>query len=238
MSLPKISYPITVVKIPGTNDKYGFRPMLVREEKILLMAKESAEDTDILSAIKQVVSNCAADQNFEVDKIPLFVLEYIFLKLRGISMGTEVRVSYRDHDDQQIYDFKINLNDVIIKWPENIESKVAITDTAGITLKYPQAALYSDANFLKTVGQGDAFYDLAVKCIDKIYNGDEVFEGKDFKHEDLLEFINLMDMKSFEKVRNYLDNLPSLYYKITYKNALGNEGKIELQTLGDFFTLR
>jgi len=237
MSLPKLQYPTINLTIPSTTQSFSFRPMLVKEEKLLLMAKTSEDPADILSSIKQVVNNCCIDPTFNVDKIPLFALEYLFLNLRGISVGDVVKVSYKDFEDNQIYDFQVNLKNVIVKYPENVESKIAITDKSGVIMVHPSAEIYNDKNFLKSVGE-ESFYRLVVRCIGQVYDAENVYEGKDFKEEDLLEFIELMDIPSFEKVRNFMVNLPSLYYKIEYKNSLGHDRSIELTSLSDFFTLR
>jgi hypothetical protein len=237
MALPKIQYPTTSIKIPPTNKEYSFRPMLVKEEKILLVAKASEDETDILTAIKQVINNCCLDDRFDVDKIPLFALEYVFLKLRSISIGDQVKVSYRDFEDNKLYDFNVILSNVEIRYPENIEPKIQINENAGVIMTYPTANLYSDKEFLATVGEESAFK-LIVKCIDKVYDAETVHEAKEFEEKDLMEFIELLDVQSFTKIRDFMSNIPSLYYKLEYTNENGNVRTIELTSLTDFFTLR
>ena len=124
MALPKIEYPTVNLKIPPENKQYAFRPMLVKEEKLLLMAKTSDDESDILAAIKQVVNNCSLDPTLNIDKLPLFALEYLFIQLRGFSIGDKIDVSYRDLEDNKSYDFQINLNNVEIKYPEAVENKI------------------------------------------------------------------------------------------------------------------
>lgn len=237
MALPKISYPTISLTVPPDNKAYSFRPMLVKEEKLLLMAKISDDKTDMLTSIKQVVNNCSMDPTFDVDKIPLFALEYLFVRLRGFSIGDSIKVSYRDMEDQQVYDFEVDLKKVEIKYPESLDTKIAITDKSGLVMQYPPAYIYDDKIFLKSEGD-ETFYRLVVRCIGQIYDADNVYEGKDFSEDDLLEFLELMDIKSFELVRDFMSNLPSLYYKLEYKNATGADKTIELTTLSDFFTLR
>ena len=237
MALPKIQYPTTSIKVPPTNKEYLFRPMLVKEEKLLLMAKTSEEETDILGAIKQVINNCSLDDKFDVDKIPLFALEYIFLKLRSLSIGDEVKVAYRDNGDDKVYNFVVPLSKVEIKYPENNDSKIAITDKSGIIMSYPSGSLYDDKEFLSTVGEESSFK-LIVKCIDKIYDAENVYEARDFNEGELMEFIELLDVKSFSKIRDFMENIPSLYYKLEYKNEKGSDRTIELKSLSDFFMLR
>ena len=237
MALPKISYPTITIVNPADKKSYQFRPMLVKEEKLLLMAKQSDDQTDILAAVKQVVNNCSLDATFDIDKLPLYALEYFFIRLRGFSVGDEIKVSYRDLEDNKIYDFDVDLKKVEIKYPENVDNKIAITDKSGIVMRYPSASIYSDKVFLNSEGD-ESFYRLIVRCIDQIYDGDAVYEGSEFTEDDILEFIELMDIKTFEKVREFMSNLPTLYYKLDYKNEMGKDKKIELTTLSDFFTLR
>lgn len=237
MQLPKIDYPTISIEVPSTKKTALFRPMLVKEEKLLLMAKISEEETDILTAIKQVVINCCLDTTLDIDKLPLFALEYLFIRLRGFSIGDSIKVSYRDLEDNKSYDFEVDLKKVEIKYPEVNDNKIAITPTSGIVMKYPSSSIYSDKTFLQAEGE-ESFYRLIVRCIDQVYDADNVYEGKDFDEAAILEFIELMDIKSFEKVREFMTNLPSLYYKLEYKNENGSEREIELRSLSDFFTLR
>jgi hypothetical protein len=237
MALPKIDYPTITVQIPPNNKPYMFRPMLVREEKLLLMAKVSEDQTDILSAIKQVVINCSLDPTLDVDKIPLYALEYLFVRLRGFSIGDKIEVSYRDLEDDKSYDFVVDLTKVEVKFPETTDNKIQINDKSGLVMKYPSASIYSDKTFLNAEGE-ETFYRLVVRCIDQIYDAENVYEGKDFEESAMLEFLELMDIPSFEKVRAFMINVPTLYYKLEYKNANGNARTIELKNLSDFFTLR
>ena len=118
MTLPKISYPTYTIKVPSTKKNVKFRPFLVKEEKLLLMAKESENNADILQSIKQIVNNCCLDENFDNEKLTIFDLEYIFIKLRAFSVDNIVKVSYKDEEDGQNYDFEVDLNSVEIDFPE------------------------------------------------------------------------------------------------------------------------
>ena len=148
MSLPKISYPVHTIQIPSTKKNAKFRPFLVKEEKLLLMAKESQNNADILKSIKQIVNNCCLDDNFDDKKITIFDLEYLFIKLRAFSVDNVVKVSYRDEEDNQNYDFEIDLEEVKIDFPEKNDNNIKISDKFGILMKYPSASLYEDTDFL------------------------------------------------------------------------------------------
>lgn len=236
MSLPKFSYPTFSIEIPSTKKKYAFRPFLVKEEKILLMAKASEQESDILVGIKQIVNNCCLEDGFDVDKLTLFDLEYVFIKIRAQSVSDTVSVSYRDNEDNKVYDFDIDLNSIKIIFPENIEDVVKIDENSGIKLKYPEASIYEDKEFLSS--GNDAFFQLIIRCLDKIYEGDEIYDCKNYTHKDLSDYLENLDVKTFEKIRDFMMNQPQLSYKIVYNNSLGNARTIELTSLSDFFTLR
>ena len=236
MSLPKISYPINSIKIPSLNKSFKFRPFLVREEKLLLMAKESDNPSDMLQSIKQIVNNCCMDDKFDVDTLAIFDLEYVFLKLRAMSVDNIVKVSYKDFEDDKLYDFEVDLNKVEVEFPKNLDNKIKVTDKSGILLKYPSASLYDDKDFLNS--DKDYIFELVVRCVDKVYQEDDVFEAKDYTLKEIREFMEDLDIKTFDKIREYLLNLPKLTYTIDYKNSLDHDRKIVLNSLNDFFTLR
>lgn len=236
MSLPKISYPTYTIKVPSTKKNVKFRPFLVKEEKLLLMAKESENNSDILLSIKQIVNNCCLDENFDNEKMTIFDLEYIFIKLRAFSVDNIVKVSYKDEEDGQNYEFEVDLNAVEVEFPEKNENNIKISDTFGILMKYPSASLYEDKDFLNL--DKDYLFELIVRCIDKIYEGDNVFEAKNYTMKDLGDFLENLDSKTFVSVQNFLMNSPKLLHVMKYKNSLGNEKEIRLSSLNDFFTFR
>ena len=215
MSLPKVNYPINTIKIPSTNKAQKFRPFLVREEKILLIAKESENPSDILQAIKQVVNNCAVDK-LEINNLAIFDLEYLFLKLRAMSVDNVVKVSYKDYEDGQIYEFDVDLNKIEVQFPKDVNNKIEITKDSGIILNYPSAQLYDDKEFINS--DKDYIFELVIRCIDKIYQGDNLYEAKDYKASDLREFVENLDIKTFDKIREFLVNLPKMTHTIEYKN--------------------
>ena len=235
MSLPKIDQPIHNIEIPSTKKKHAFRPFLVKEEKLILMAKEGKTESEILSAIKQIVNNCSLDPKMDVNKLALFDLEYIFLRLRSISVDNTVKVSYKDNEDDEIYDFEVNLDDVKVVFPEEADSKIEITDKSGIIMKYPSAALYDDKEFMAL--EKDYMFELILRCIDSIYDGDEVYSAKDYKKKELSDFLENLNIKTFQEMQKFLLTVPHMEYKINYKNKKDHDREIVLTSLNDFFTL-
>jgi hypothetical protein len=236
MSLPKISHPTFEVDIPSLKKKTKMRLMLVKEEKILLMAKESESAADVMNAIKQVVNNCLVDTSIDVDKLALFDIEYLFLKLRSASIDNITNVSYRDNEDGEVYKFDIDLSKVEIKFPENIDDVVVVNDKIKIALKYPNASIFNDKTI---IDDNDEFFQMIVlNSIDKIFEGDNAIKLDNYKREEIDEFMESLPIQSFQKIRDFISNAPKLFYEIKYKNNLNNDRSIILNNLNDFFTLR
>lgn len=235
-NLPKIDHPISKIKIPSLNKESMFRPFLVREEKLLLIARESENNADILTAIKQIINNCCIDKKLDINKLTVFDLEYVFLKLRAISVDNVVKVTYRDNEDSKTYDFSIKLDDVEVIFPEKTDNNIKITNKSGIIMKYPSASLYDDKEFLNL--EKDYMFELIIRCIDSIYYEDQIYQCSDYKKEELVDFLESLDIKTFEKIQNFLINVPKIEYKLSYKNSLGNDREIVLNSLNDFFTWR
>jgi hypothetical protein len=238
MPLPTISYPSHNFVVPSTGVKVKLRPMLVREEKILLMAKEGQDPNEILEAVKNVVGACMVSQSaFDIDKLTIFDIEWLFVKLRAISVSNITQVSYRDYEDDKVYDFAVDLNEVEMVFPEKTDKQIFIEDQGiCIVMKWPEAGLYSDRAFMQVKAE-DILDELVKRCIDKITTKEEVFTSATISIDELTKFCQNLDVKTYEKMRLFVTELPHLHYVITYTNSKGNERKIELRTLPDFFTL-
>jgi len=232
MPLPKIDQPLFDMTIPSTGKKITFRPFLVKEEKILLIAQQSGSDSEIIRAIKQILNNCIQD-DIDLDSFTVFDLEYAFLKLRARSVNNIVKLAYRDTEDDEVYNFELDLDSIEIEMPEKINSKIDITDTVGMTMKYPSASITDKmTNFDNEV---DLMTFFIINCIDTIYDEDSVYVADDFSEEEISEFLDGLDVKTFEKIREFFESVPRLYHKIEYTNKAENLRSIELTSLKDFF---
>jgi hypothetical protein len=234
--LPVIQHPIFNINVPSLKKEYKFRPFLVKEEKLLLMAKESQSETDIFTVIKQIVQNCSLDPKLDVNKLTIFDLEYIFLRLRSVSVDNIVKINFKDFEDSKVYEFDVNIDEISVKFPKKTENTVKINSKTGIIMKYPSASLYGDQDFLNL--EKDHLFELIIRCVDKIYDGEEVYEAKNFSKKDIESFLENLSVKVFEQVQAFLTSTPKLEYVIDYKNSLGNDRKIVLNKLSDFFSLR
>lgn len=233
--LPVIEVPTSKVTIPSTKKQLTLRPFKVKEEKILLVAKTSGQYQDILTAMKQVVQNCIIEK-VDVNKLALFDLEYLFLKLRAMSVNNIVKVSYEDAEDKQIYDFDIDLNKIEVKFPETAIKLININDEYSLSMKYPEASLYSNKDFSSdnAIENLDVFL---LHTVDKLHQGDKVIDLHSVSVEELKEFVNNLPVKAYEQIKEFWNTLPTLFHEIKYTNKAGKEQTITLKTLTDFFTL-
>jgi hypothetical protein len=237
LSLPKISHPIFNLEVPSSKKSLRFRPFTAREEKVLLIAKQSDDETDIMGAIKQVVNNCVVTEGFDVDRLTIFDLEYIFIKIRIMSVSNLAPVSYKDRADDLVYDFQVDLEKVKVIWPSEKPPTISLGENMSMTLKWPTADLYSDAQLLASEGP-EALERLVAQCISKIYAGDQTYDPSTYTTEEVVAFIDDINTKAFDEVRKFFDEMPRLQYIIEYKNSKGDDRKIELSALTDFFQFR
>ncbi len=234
--LPKISHPTFDLQVPSTKAKVSFRPMLVKEEKLLLMAKQSNELHEMLSAVRQVVNNCAVSKNFDIDKLTMFDLEFLFVRLRAASINNVTKLSYRDPDDGKRYDVEADFNKMEIKWPEEkVSNIVSVQDDVSIVLRYPPASCYADAEFASTTPDPDY---MLLKCIEKIMDGDRAFDPATENLEDLKTWIADLPLDANEKINKFWSSMPTLHYDVKWKNSNGKEQVVTLSTFEDFFPLR
>ena len=236
MSLPKLSYPTFEVTVPSSSDKIKFRPFLVKEEKILLIAQTGGDAKEILNAIKQVVNNCIVTEKFDVEKLTTFDLEYIFIKLRSKSVNNVIKLSYRDGEDDEVYDFEVDLDKVEMKMDPEHSNKIKINDEGlGMILKYPRTDMIEKIGKVDT--EIDVFFEVLKYCIEKVYDAENVYDTKEYEAKDIEEFIQSLDVNTFKQIQRFFETTPKLYYEMEYKNKLGKDKKIVLQNLTDFFTL-
>jgi len=235
MALPKLSVPIYELTLPSNNKVIKYRPFLVKEEKLLLMAQSGKDTDEIVNSIKQVINNCIVTENVDIDNFASFDLEYFFLKLRGKSIGTVIELTYRDLEDNKKYKVQVDLDEVEIKTTEGHTNKVEINSTTGMILRYPTV----DTSLLSMddAEQSEAVFNVIANCVESIYDENGVYKTSDYSFEEVLEFVSDLDLKTFEKIQEFLTTMPKLYYEVKYTNSLGKEKVIPLTSLNDFFTL-
>lgn len=234
MSLPKLDKPIFSMMYPSQKREIKFRPFLVKEEKILLIAQQSGIDKDIIQAIKQILKNCVIDDKFNVDDLTTFDLEYMFLKLRSKSVSNVVTLSYEDVEDEKIYDFDVNLDEIELTFTEEHNTKIEINDSIGIIMKWPSVNVVNDTPEEAT--EIEITDHLIRNCIDKVYDADKVYDIKEYTEDEIVEFIDNLDVNTYEKIGKFFESLPKLKHTLKYTNSHGTERVIDLQGIRDFFT--
>jgi len=231
MALPKIKHPTYAVTVPSTKQQINIRPFTVQEEKLLLMAKTSQNIDDIISAIKQIIRNSIIE-SVDVDKMSTFDIEYIFLKLRAKSISEIVELEYKEPESGEVIKFKINLDDIQVKFNPEHKNKFNIHEDIGIVMRYPTL------NELRTVEQSDnqeeAVLDILFKCIEKIYDNETVYN--DFSDQELQDFVNSLPIESMQKIREFFETMPAVEHNVKLKNKEGKILEVTLKGLNNFFT--
>ena len=235
MGLPKIQQPIHEFKIPSLDKPIKFRPFLVSEEKILLMAQQSGDQKDIIRSIQQVVSNCVQDESINVNELTIFDLEFLFLKLRSVSVNNIVEVTYTDGEDGKQYDFNIDLNDVQIQFNEDHTKNVKVNESMTLQLRYPKVEMMDKMSVIET--EVDVFFEVLKYSIENIIAGDQVFKMSDYPVSEQEQFISDLDIKTFKQISAFFNTMPRLKHTIKYTNSMGTERSLTMETLNDFFSL-
>lgn len=234
--IPKVVTPIYEIEQPSTKKKLKFRPYLVKEEKILLMAKQSEpiQINDIFNSIRQVVGACCLEKKFDATKIPTFDLEYIFLQLRAFSVNNVETLVVTDNEDKLKYNLPINFNDIKVKFPENLPAKnIDVGNGLTIVMKYPSSEIYDADNqeLLDKLKKGQIF-ELVLQTIEGVYNNDVVLK---MSKEELEKFMDGLPIPIYVKIKDFLLNMPQVYHRIEYTNSLGHLRYIAFNSITDFF---
>ncbi|MCA6385863.1 MAG: baseplate protein [Cytophagales bacterium] len=231
MKLPKIDSPIFQIKLISIDTPVKFRPFTVKEEKLLLIAEESKEPADILSAIKQVINNCCVS-DIDIDKLPVFDIEYFFLQLRSKSVSNITTLKYKDKKDEIIREFDVNLDEIRPKVDSNHSNIIKITDKITVQFRYPSINMAIRINKM----QSPTNVEYLAECLDKVYEEDEVYEASNFKFEERVDFINSLNSKMFDQIMNtFIKTMPKLSHTIEYQNKEGENRKIVLEGYRSFF---
>jgi len=233
MALPKIATPTYELTVPSSKDTLKYRPFLVKEEKILLLANEANDEKEMMAAVKQIINNCTFE-GINVDGLALFDLEYVFLKIRSKSVGEIVNLKLLCEDDGETYvDVKINLDDVEVDFNKDHTNQIQITDDVCLIMDYPQYEFLSTS----TDGSETAFiFKLIKRCIRSIVEGDTVIERADFTDKELDEFLESLSSQHFKKLQEFFETMPRIRHEVKFKNPkTKKQTKITLEGMQSFF---
>jgi len=236
MALPKLTTPTYELEIPSTDEKIKYRPFLVKEEKILMMALESKSEKDITQAVKDIVSECTFNK-VNIDNMPMFDVEYIFLQVRSKSVGEVSKLKLLCPDDKKTYaDVEVDLNEVKVQVGEDHTNKIDLGNGMGIIMQYPSIDSFKDSG-IRDINASNML-EVISTCILQIYEeeGKKVYNSKDQTSKELTDFIEQLNTKQFKYVQKFFDTMPKLKHEITIKNPkTKKESKIVLSGLNDFF---
>jgi hypothetical protein len=242
--LPKIDVPIYNVKLLSDGKDVKFRPFTVKEEKLFLMANESEDLITIVDTVKQVLNNCVLN-DFDIDSLPLFDIEHLFLNIRARSIGEVVNLKYKcnntvlDEEAKEekkcgnIVQIDINVLEIQPETQKEHSNKIEITEKLGIVMKYPN---FETLKKFKDATEADSIIKMTVDCIDYVYDAEQIYYAKDSNENDLVEFIESMQSKDLEKIKNFFDTMPKVKKDVDFKcNKCGHEEKIEVEGIQSFF---
>ena len=240
MPLPKINTPTYDLTLPSTGKKIKYRPFLVREEKILIMAMESEDMSEITNSIVQILTDCILTENVKVETLSTFDIEYLFLNVRARSVGETVDVNITCPDDEETQvEMTIDIDSIKIQKTRGHKNIIKLDDDLSMKLRYPSLQQFIENNFetgenISEVGQS---LSMITSCIDMIYNDEESWESSDYSKKELDEFIEQMNTKQFKQIEKFFTTMPKLSHKVTVKNPnTGVESEVVLEGLASFFS--
>ena len=238
MPLPKIATPTYELELPSTEQTVKYRPFLVKEEKLLVLALETEDTKQITTAIKTVLKSCVLTKGIKVETLPTFDIEYLFLNIRGKSVGEELEVKVICPDDEKTeVPITIDLDEVKVQKSEEHNNQLKLDDNLMMEMKYPSLEQFIKNNFdFNDANQMEQSFDLIGSCIDKIYSEDEVWATADCTKKEVKEFLESMNSSQFKDIEKFFETMPKLSHTIKVKNPKTKvESEVVLEGLASFF---
>ena len=244
MALPKLSIPEYELTLPSNQQKVKYRPFLVKEQKVLMIAEEGKDDQEIVNAIKQIISDCTISKDVDISSLPLFDIEYFFLQLRSKSIGEKVKLFFRhqncpDNNNEPAKnqtEIEVDLSKVKVIIDKNHKTKIELTKDIGIIMKHPKIDLINKFRG-KEINEMANIFKLISECIDQVYDADEIYNTTDYTPKELEEFISTMTEEQFKRVQDFFETMPKLKHKVKFKCIdCKYEDTLEVEGLQNFFT--
>ena len=236
MALPKLWYPTYELELPSTGKTIKYRPFLVKEEKVLLLALDSKDEKQVINAVKDLIKNCVTTR-IKVDTLPSFDLEYLFLKIRGASIGENIILTVTCLDDNETQvEATINIDEVEVFKPEGHDKKIMFDDKTGIVMKYPSMKEFVEREFLQKEMKTEEVYDYIADSIDQIFDDEEVYDSSTTTKKEFRTFVDSLTTKQFEKIQQFYTTCPKLShtFKVVNPNT-GKESEYTVEGLQSFF---
>ena len=238
MPLPKIATPTYELELPSTGESINYRPFLVKEEKLLVLALETEDTKQITTAIKNVLKNCVLTKGIKVDQLPTFDIEFLFLNIRGKSVGEEIEVNIICPDDEETQvPVTINLDDIGVQKNDTHSNQIKLDKDLMMELKYPSLEQFIKNNFdFDDANAMDQSFDLIAACIDKIYTADEVWAVADCTKKEVKEFLEQMNSSQFKEIEKFFETMPKLSHTVKVTNPKTKvKSDVVLEGLASFF---
>ena len=238
MPLPKIATPTYELELPSTGQSIEYRPFLVKEEKLLVLALESENTKEITTAIKNVIKSCIQTKGIKVDTLPTFDIEYLFLNIRGKSVGEEIEVKITCPDDGKTQvSVNIPIDEIQIQKNDNHTNKVKLDNDLMMEMKYPSLDQFIKSNFdFKEENNMERSFDLIASCIDKIYNEEEVWSTADCTKKEVIGFLEQMNSAQFKEIEKFFETMPKLSHTVELLNPkTKKKSTVVLEGLSSFF---
>tara|TARA_B100000131_G_scaffold140611_1_gene136863 strand:+ start:279 stop:1001 length:723 start_codon:yes stop_codon:yes gene_type:complete len=240
MPLPKINTPTYELVVPSTGKKIKYRPFLVREEKILILALESEDTAQITNAVVEILSECILTKGVDVTKLATFDIEYLFLNVRSKSVGETVEVNLTCPDDDiTSVEMEINIDSIKVQKTRGHKNIVKLDDQYSMKLKYPSFDQFIESNFDTSVDTSDVdkSLNMITNCIEMIYDEEESWDASDSTKQELEEFVEQLNSKQFKLIEKFFETMPKLSHKVKLTNPkTGVESEVVLEGLASFFT--
>ena len=240
MPLPTIETPTYELKLPSSNKKIKYRPFLVKEEKILILALESKNQNDITNAVTDVLKKCILTRGVKVDDLPTFDIEYLFLNIRAKSIGEDIKLTVTCPDDGETkVPVTIYVDEIKVIKPKDHKIDIVLDDKMSLRMKYPSLNQFIETNF-DTEDEAETMVDktfrVVADCMDTIFNGEDAWEAKDYSAQERLDFVQQLNSQQYKKVENFFSTMPKLSHTIEVVNPNTKEkGSVVLEGLADFF---
>ena len=238
MPLPKIATPTYELELPSTGQSINYRPFLVKEEKLLVLALETEDTKQITTAIKNVLKNCVLTKGIKVDQLPTFDIEFLFLNIRGKSVGEEIEVNIICPDDEETQvPVTIDLDDIKIQKNDEHTNQIKLDKDLMMELKYPSLEQFIKNNFdFDDANAMDQSFDLIATCIDKIFTADEVWAAADCTKKEVKDFLEQMNSSQFKEIEKFFETMPKLSHTVKVTNPKTKvKSDVVLEGLASFF---
>ena len=236
MALPQVALPTYELTVPSSGKKLKFRPFVVKEEKLLLLALESKDEKNIEDAVKQLLKGCILSR-VKIDDLPIFDLEFIFLQIRAVSVGEiiEMNVTCKDDNETKVK-YNLNLAEVKVNFPEGHSKKIELSKKMGIVMKYPSMKEFIKTSIIGSALDTDNVLEVIAGCIDQIYDGEDVYDSSTTTKKEFNEFVEGLTNTQFEKLQEFFETAPSLSHTFSVTNPnTGKESEFIIEGLASFF---